>query len=52
LLEKIITKNFTIPDFKSFSETVYEIFLEAKKDTSGKNPNYIAQLAEVNPKFF
>jgi glutaminase len=44
--------NMIIPDFKSFCDSVEEVFYETKKNNNGKVASYIPQLARVNPHFF
>lgn len=52
LLEKSIKKSFIIPDFKEFKKAIKEIFNETKKNESGKNADYIPQLARVDSNLF
>lgn len=52
LIEKSITRNFIIPDFQSFKKEIEEIYFEVKENKSGKNADYIPQLARVDSDLF
>lgn len=52
LLEKAVTKSFVIPNFDVFKAEIEAIYHEVLKNNSGKNANYIPQLASVNPDLF
>src|SRR5690606_1890940 len=52
LVKKSLSKNLIIPDFEAFCKEVENIFLETRKNESGKVADYIPQLARVNPEQF
>lgn len=52
IIEKAVTKSFTIPDFQQFKKEIQEIYDEVIKNKSGHNADYIPQLARVNPDLF
>jgi len=47
LLKKFAERQFVIPNFEKFSKTIEEIYWKCKSNTSGKNANYIPELARV-----
>lgn len=52
IIEKSITGNLVIPDFKTFSADCREIFAEVREARSGKVADYIPQLGRVNPEHY
>lgn len=52
LVKKSLSKNLVISDFESFCRQIEEIFMETRKNESGKVADYIPQLARVNPEQF
>ncbi|ABO47545.1 MULTISPECIES: glutaminase A [Francisella] len=52
LIEKAINKGFIIPNFKDFKKEIEAIYNETKKNETGRNANYIPQLARVDPNLF
>ncbi|WP_432773313.1 glutaminase A [Francisella salimarina] len=52
IIEKSVNKGFMIPNFKDFQKEIKEIYEETKKNVSGKNADYIPQLARVDSELF
>ena len=49
LIERALKGDLIIPDFRSFSDDVNEIFKSCKKNMGGNVADYIPQLARINP---
>ncbi len=49
LAEKVLVGNLIIPDFEKFCSEIKEIYTKTISNTQGKLPDYIPQLARVNP---
>lgn len=49
ILKKILQNESIIPQFKTFTNILDNIYEESKKDISGNNANYIPQLSRINP---
>eukprot|EP00009_Paramoeba_aestuarina_P011561 CAMPEP_0201524130 /NCGR_PEP_ID=MMETSP0161_2-20130828/21129_1 /ASSEMBLY_ACC=CAM_ASM_000251 /TAXON_ID=180227 /ORGANISM="Neoparamoeba aestuarina, Strain SoJaBio B1-5/56/2" /LENGTH=512 /DNA_ID=CAMNT_0047923413 /DNA_START=72 /DNA_END=1610 /DNA_ORIENTATION=- len=52
LIERALTNDLVIKDFKAFRNDLDEICEETMKNEKGNNAQYIPQLAEVNPDQF
>ena len=52
LIDRSVTKNFVIPDFEIFEHKIKNIYDDVIKNTSGKNADYIPQLAKVDQDLF
>ena len=52
LISKALRHQFIIPDFTSFTKYIDEFYETASKCTEGKNPDYIPQLAKLDPDLF
>jgi len=46
---KLLQEDFIMPDFVSFKAEVKELFEQCKSNNSGKNADYIPELANANP---
>jgi glutaminase len=51
-IEILLFHDKIIPDFERFKKTVQNIFQECKISADGKLPDYIPELAKVNPDNF
>ena len=49
---RALRHQFIIPDFLSFTKYIDEFYDTASKCTEGKNPDYIPQLAKLDPDLF
>jgi len=52
LIERALKGDLIIPDFRSFSNVVSDIFEATKSNLDGHVADYIPQLARVNPNFY
>ena len=52
LVQKALSGDLAIPNFKQFSEMVTHIYHECKSNNNGSLASYIPQLAEVDPNLF
>ena len=52
LISKALRHQFIIPDFTSFTKYIDEFYETASKCTEGSNPDYIPQLAKLDPDLF
>lgn len=52
LIERALKGELIIPDFRSFSNVVSDIFESTKSNLDGHVADYIPQLARVNPNFY
>ena len=52
IVEKTLSEDFIIPQFSKFKRDISKIYVEAKKNNSGNNADYIPELAKANTKHF
>ena len=52
LIERALKGDLIIPDFRSFSNVVTDIFESSKGNMGGHVADYIPQLARVNPNYY
>ena len=52
LVQKALSNDLAIPNFKAFTDMVAQIFHECAGNAQGALPTYIPQLAEVDPSLF
>jgi hypothetical protein len=46
---KVLREDFIMPDFQNFKGEVKDLYEKCKLNTSGKNADYIPELANANP---
>ena len=52
LIEKALKGDLIIPDFKSFTDKITEIYNDVKSNNGGNVADYIPQLARVSPDYY
>lgn len=52
LVEQVLTRQMTIPQFTDFTNIIEEIYNEVEQNRGGKLANYIPQLERVDPEKF
>jgi len=51
-LEKVLSNDLKIPDFKKFTKTLENFYYECKEIKDGKVAEYIPELAKADPNWF
>ena len=52
LIHKCITGDLVVPDFKTLTNIIEEVYKKVEPNKNGENADYIPQLAQVDPEQF
>lgn len=52
VIQKAFAKKLAVPDWQQFCNDLHTLFEEVRGNTTGKNADYIPQLAEVDPDLY